>query len=224
MTKRTSEVARSERVSAKSLAESLFGMGALRLGDFVLPNGKRSPYDLDLRLVPSYPDLYTTVLAAYVELVDGVGSDKFDCIAGVVTAGVTISSPLAVMLKKPMMYVRKPGEGRDTDKFVEGFSRRGARVLVIDDLVSTGASVSAAAAALRRKGFVVTDSVVLVDRLEGGRANLASEGIKLNSYCSIADLLLGLEKSGIIDRSRIKAILDSADTLRKKSGRGARRP
>lgn len=195
----------SQRVSVNSLAKAFVEMGAIRFGRFTLPNGRNSSYDLDLRLVPSYPEIYTTVLAAYVELVEGVGSGKFDAIAGVATAGVTVSSPLAIMLKKPMMYVRKHGEARVLDRLVEGVSAPGSRVLIIDDLVSTGASIVYAADALRKKSYRVTNAAVLVDRLEGGKKNLAAVGVSLNSFATINDLLHALHVSNVVKKSRVKA-------------------
>ncbi|MGD0395657.1 MAG: orotate phosphoribosyltransferase [Nitrososphaerales archaeon] len=190
-------------------------MRALRLGDFTLPNGRRSFYDIDLRLIPSYPDTYTTVLAAFVELVEGMGASKFDAIAGVATAGVTISSPLAIMLKKPMMYVRKQGEGRGQDGLLEGISAQGSRVLIIDDLVSTGTSIVSAAGALRKKGYRVTDAAVLVDRLEGGKENLATIGVNLSSYASIKNLLQALRQMKLAKSSQVKAILEQAGAHRR---------
>jgi orotate phosphoribosyltransferase len=198
-------------VNFNSLAKTLFKMGALRLGDFTLPNGRRSFYDIDLRLIPSYPDIYTTVLAAYVELVEGAWASKFDAIAGVATAGVTISSPLAILLKKPMMYVRKQGEGRGQDGLVEGISAPGSRVLMVDDSVSTGASLVSAAGALRKKGYRVTAAAVLVDRLEGGKENLATIGVHLNSYASIENLLQALRQMKLAKSSQVKAILEQAE-------------
>ncbi len=198
-----------------SLAKALLEMSALRLGDFTLPNGRRSFYDIDLRLIPSYPDTYTTVLAAFVELVEGVGASKFDTIAGVATAGVTISSPLAIMLKKPMMYVRKQGEGRGQDGLLEGISAPGSRVLIIDDLVSTGTSIVSAAGALRKKGYRVTDAAVLVDRLEGGKENLATIGVNLSSYASIKNLLQALRQMKLAKSSQVKAILEQAGAHRR---------
>ncbi len=198
-----------------SLAKALLEMRALRLGDFTLPNGRRSFYDIDLRLIPSYPDTYTTVLAAFVELVEGVGASKFDTIAGVATAGVTISSPLAIMLKKPMMYVRRQGEGRGQDGLLEGISAPGSRVLIIDDLVSTGTSIVSAAGALRKKGYRVTDAAVLVDRLEGGKENLATIGVNLSSYASIKNLLQALRQMKLAKSSQVKAILEQAGAHRR---------
>lgn len=200
-------MSQAERVSAGSLAKALFQMGAIRFGSFTLPNGRRSSYDIDLRLVPSFPDVYTTVLAAYVELVEGVGTGKYDAIAGVATAGVTVSSPLAVMTKKPMMYVRKKGESRGRGKLVEGIAKRGSRVVLVDDLVSSGGSMVYAAEALRKEGYTVSDTAVLVDRLEGGEANLASIGVRLHSFTTTRDLLGALGDSKLVAKSRVDSIL-----------------
>lgn len=196
-----------ERVSASSLAKALFQMGAVRFGSFTLPNGNKSSYDIDLRLVPSHPEVYTTVLAAYVELVEGVGTSNYDAIAGVATAGVTVSSPLAVMTKKPMMYVRKRGESHAPGKPVEGLAKRGSRVIIVDDLVSSGGSLVYSAGALRREGYKVSDAAVLLDRLEGGRQKLESIGVRLHSFTTTRDLLEALRDSKLATKSRVDAIL-----------------
>ncbi len=196
-----------ERVSTGSLAKALFEMGAIRFGSFTLPNGRKSSYDIDLRLVPSHPEVYTEVLAAYVELVEGVGTHNYDAIAGVATAGVTVSSPLAVMTKKPMMYVRKKGESRGPGKPVEGMAKRGSRVILVDDLVSSGGSLVYSVAALRKEGYKVGDAAVLLDRLEGGRSNLERVGVRLHSYTTTKDLLGALRDAKPATKSRVDAIL-----------------
>ena len=196
-----------ERVNTGSLARALYDMGAVRFGNFTLPNGRRSSYDIDLRLVPSHPEVYTEVLAAYVELVEGVGIHRYDAIAGVATAGVTVSSPLAVMTKKPMMYVRKKHEIHSPGKQVEGMTKRGSRVILVDDLVSSGGSLVYSAVALRREGYKVDDAAVLLDRLEGARANLEKIGVRLHSYTTTKELLEALKEVKPATRSRVDAIL-----------------
>jgi len=172
-----------------ALAEALFRIGALRFGKFTLASGKRSSYYLDLRVIPSFPEVYAQAIEAYRELADEIGEENFDVVAGVATAGVTISSPLAFLLKKPMVYVRKEEKGHGLGRQVEGATRPGQKALVIDDLVTTGGSVISAIEALRKTGCAVKEAAVLVDRLEGGRANLASIGVKLNSYAQVTELI-----------------------------------
>lgn len=176
-------------VTKNSLANLLFSIGALRFGKFTLSSGKQSSYYLDLRVVPSYPEAYSMEVDAYRQLAAAVGEDKFDMIAGVATAGVTISSPLAFLLKKPMAYVRGEEKGHGLGRQVEGALRPGWRALVVDDLVTTGGSVIGAVKALRKGGCRVTDAAVLVDRLEGAAKNLADVGVKLHSFTNVKELV-----------------------------------
>ena len=194
----------------QAVAEALHGIGAVQFGSFTLASGKPSSYYLDFRLVPSYPNAYAMTLAAYTETLESLGGPGFDAIAGVATAGVTFSSPLAIGLRKPMVYVRSRDKGHGLGQLVEGRVPAGSKVVVIDDLVTTGGSILAAAAALRKLGYKVDDAVVLVDRLEGGASNLRAAGIKLTSFCSIIDLVRALSESGRISGREAKAICSQA--------------
>jgi orotate phosphoribosyltransferase len=180
-----------------ALAEALFRIGALRFGKFTLSSGRSSSYYLDLRVVPSDPEAYALTVGAYLSMVESLGKESFDAVAGVATAGVTISSPLAYVLRKPMVYVRREEKGHGLGKLVEGAVMPKWRALVVDDLVTTGGSMISAVESLRRAGCVVSDSVVLVDRLEGGKANLSAAGVRLHAFADIRELvetLFGLRK------------------------------
>jgi orotate phosphoribosyltransferase len=190
-----------------ALAEALFRIGALRFGKFTLASGKNSSYYLDLRVVPSDPEAYTLSVSAYLAMVKTMGEGNFDVIAGVATAGVTISSPVAYVLKKPMVYVRREEKGHGLGKLVEGVVRPGWRALVIDDLVTTGGSMISAAEPLRNSGCSVKDAMVLVDRLEGGKENLAREGIRLSAFADIKGLVETLYEQRKVTKSDFQAVL-----------------
>ena len=172
-----------------ALADALFRIGAIRFGEFTLASGRSSSYYVDLRVVPSDPQTYELAVAAYRTLAEDVGERDFDVVAGVATAGVTLSSPLAYILKKPMVYVRREEKGHGLGKLVEGAVRPRWRALVVDDLATTGGSMLSAVEALRGAGCVVTDAVVLVDRLEGGKTRLAASGVKLRAFADVKDLV-----------------------------------
>ena len=198
----------SENIAGKvALAEALFKIGALRFGKFSLSSGKQSSYYLDLRVIPSYPDVYSLVIQAYRGIVERLGEKAFDIIAGVATAGVTISSPLAFLLQKPMVYVRREEKGHGLGRQVEGATRPGQKTLVIDDLVTTGGSIISVVEVLRKAGCTVKEAAVLVDRLEGGKANLAGAGVRLDAYAQVTELIEILYQGRMMTKGDYEAVL-----------------
>jgi len=197
----------SESGGRTALAEALFRIGALRFGKFTLASGRASSYYLDLRVVPSDPEAYGLAVAAYLAMIKELGEKNYDAVAGVATAGVTISSPVAYLLKKPMVYVRKEEKGHGLGKLVEGAVRPGWRALVVDDVVTTGGSVISAVEALRKAGLVVKDALVLVDRLEGGKENLAAEGVRLGAFVDVRELVETLYGEKKVTKGDLQAVL-----------------
>jgi len=202
----------SEPVSGRlALAESLFRIGALRFGKFTLSSGKAGSYYLDLRIVPTYPDTYALELEAFRAVAEGIGKNNFDVVAGVATAGIVISSPLAFLLKKPMVYVRKEGKGHGMGRTVEGAPVPRWRALVVDDVITTGGSIITAVEELRKAGCVVKDAAVLVDRLEGGKANLAAQGVRLSSFIDVGELVGILHQRKMIPKRDYEAVMKQVE-------------
>ena len=190
-----------------ALAEALFRIGALRFGRFTLASGRSSSYYLDLRVVPSDPEAYGLAISAYLAVAKELGEGSFDVVAGVATAGVTVSSPMAFVLRKPMVYVRSEEKGHGLGKMVEGAVRPGWRALVVDDLVTTGGSIASAVEALRKSSCEVKDALVLVDRLEGGKANLARVGVKLSSFVDVRELVDTLYQGKKVTKAGYLAVI-----------------
>ena len=191
----------------QALAESLFRIGALRFGKFTLSSGKTSSYYLDLRVVPSYPDAYALEIEAFRSVAKEIGLQNFDVVAGVATAGVTISSPLAFLLKKPMVYVRKEEKAHGMGKSVEGAPQPRWRALVVDDVVTSGGSIMASVEGLRKASCVVNDAAVLVDRLEGGKGNLAAQKVRLNAFMDIRELVGSLFEEKMVPKRDYDAVM-----------------
>ena len=135
-----------------------------------------------------------------------MGLDKFDAIAGIPTAGLTFSSPVALELRKPMIYVRKEEKDYGHMKRIEGTITPGWRVLVMDDLITTGHSVLTGIDAIREEGGEVKSVAVLIDRLEGGKANLRKAGVKLRPLTDITELARTLHAKDEISDDAMKAI------------------
>ncbi|MCX8153026.1 MAG: orotate phosphoribosyltransferase [Candidatus Bathyarchaeota archaeon] len=190
------------------VAKSLHKIDALKFGVFKLSSGKISPYYIDLRIVPSFPDAYRQICDFYVKyIINAVGLKNFDRIAGVPTAGIPFASQIAYNLKKPFLYVRKEARRHGRQRRVEGILVSGDRVLLIDDLITTGLNLKKAAQAIRAEGGVVNDAVAFLDREEGGKEKLEKLGIKVHTLVKISEIANILYELGAIDEENLKTIL-----------------
>jgi orotate phosphoribosyltransferase len=95
--------------SAKlEICKILNKIGALQFGTFKLTSGKISPYYIDLRVVPSFPDAFHKICSFYVDFIEEeIGLDDFNRVAGIPVAGIPFASVIAYTLKKPFLYIRK---------------------------------------------------------------------------------------------------------------------
>lgn len=197
-----------EREEMKAeLCRILHKIGALKFGVFKLTSGKTSPYYIDLRIVPSFPDAFQRVCELYVKLIEtDLGAKNFDRIAGIPTAGIPFASLVAYRLRKPFLYIRPRARLHGRERRIEGIIMPGDRVLLIDDLITTGKSLSAAARAIRVEGGLVSDAVVLVDREEGGKENLAKDYVNLRYLLRASEAAEKLYEMDVITEDQLKII------------------
>jgi orotate phosphoribosyltransferase len=190
------------------MANILLKLDVVKFGVFKLTSGKSSPYYIDLRVIPSFPDAFREICDFYAEYITSqIGLKNFDRIAGVPVAGIIFASQVAYNLKKPFLFVRKGIRLHGRERRVEGVLASGDRVLLIDDLVTTGLSLKKTAQAVRAEGGVVTDAMVFLDREEGGGQQLEKCGIKLHSLLKISEIANTLYEIGAIDQESLKTIL-----------------
>jgi orotate phosphoribosyltransferase len=190
------------------IAKILHNIDALKFGVFKLTSGKSSPYYIDLRVVPSFPDAFQQICDFYRQYITAqIGTENFDRIAGVPLAGIPFASQIAYNLKKPFLYVRKGIRHHGRQRRVEGILVSGDRVLLVDDLVTTGLNLKNAAEAIRAEGGVVKEAVALLDREEGGKKELAENGIKVHTLLRISEVANTLYDIGAIDEENLKTIL-----------------
>jgi len=136
-----------------------------------------------------------------------IEESNIDVVAGVATAGIAFSSSLAFLLKKPMVYVRHEGKGHGLERLVEGALVPGCRAVLVDDLVTSGGSLLSAAASLRREGCEVREAIVIVDRMEGGKSNLADDGIRLGAYVTVRELVDYAQQAHKITKKNYDSVL-----------------
>jgi orotate phosphoribosyltransferase len=187
-------------------ASFLLKSNSLRFGVFTLASGKQSSYYIDLRVLPSFPSHFRLAIAAIKDTVARkVG--EFDAIASVPTSGLVFGSALAYEMNKPFVYARKESKGYGTGKSVEGFLKPGSRVVIVDDVATTGMSVSAAVETIRANGGIVDDVVALVNRHEGGEEKLKQMGVKLHAVAGINEIVDALYKAGLVDENALESVM-----------------
>jgi len=185
----------------------LLRTGSLKFGTFKLASGILSPYYVDLRLIPSNPEAFQRTVAMYRSVLEPDLVKRAERLAGVPTAGIVYAAVVALSLSKPFLYVRKEEKGHGRERRIEGLLQPGDRVVILDDVVTTGKSLLEAADTIRAEGGIVDDAVVLLDRQQGAEANLRRNQVKLHSFTTmrrIADELLSL---GTIDERQRNEIL-----------------
>jgi len=192
----------------KEMAKILLKIDAFQFGLFKLANGKVSPYYIDLRIVPSFPDVFRDICDFYAEtIITKIGLNNFDRIAGVPLAGIPFASQIAYNLKKPFLYVRKGTRTHGRERRVEGILVSGDRVLVVDDLVTTGLTLKKAAESVRAEGGIVTEALAFLDREEKGKERLESAGVKLHVLLKISEMANTLYELGAVDEESLKTIM-----------------
>ncbi len=184
----------------KEFATFLYQNGAIKFGNFKLSSGKDSPYYIDLRVVPSFPHQFRKMIKTLQNSIsEKIGFDNIDCIASVPTSGLVIASALAIETIKPLIYIRQKPKDYGTENSIEGKIAEGSRVLLVDDVGTTGLSLLNAVKALKASKMIVTDAFTIINRFEGARELLASENVRLYEITDIIELSSILHKANLLD-------------------------
>lgn len=158
------------------LGAAIVSVSALS-GRFVLRSGVTATEYFDKYRFEGDPQL----LGAIAEHLEGLISPSTDALAGLELGGVPLASALALRTGLPAVFVRKHAKEYGTRQLAEGGDIKGKRLLIVEDVVTSGGQIVASTRALRTLGAVVTDAICVIDRDAGGSAALASEGITLRS-------------------------------------------
>jgi len=167
----------------------LFHERALKFGDFTLASGKKSTYYLDGKQISLHSGGLKLVSEGLLDLLDGV---DFTAIGGMsIGADPIVGGVLTVAAERGRQLdgflVRKESKGHGTKKYIEGPVQPGTKVVVIDDVVTTGGSALEAVDRIVDFGCEVVCVVGIVDRKEGGAANFAARNLPFRSLLTIED-------------------------------------
>jgi len=165
------------------LAKRISDVALLR-GEFTLRSGRKSNYYLDKYLFETQPDILKELGALFAQKV----TTNIDRIAGAELGAVALAAVTAMACGKPFVIIRNQKKDYGTSKLVEGTLKPGDRVLIVEDVLTTGGQVLEAAKSLEAAGAKVERIVAVIDRLEGARANIERAGYAFESLFTTKDL------------------------------------
>jgi orotate phosphoribosyltransferase len=166
-----------------TLATRVFAASHLT-GSFVLRSGRTADRYFDKYRFESDPGLLRDIVESLVPLVP-IGTEG---LAGLELGGVPLATMLSSLTGLPAFFVRKQPKQYGTERVCEGGEVATKRLLIVEDVVTTGGQLVLSAQDLRAEGAVVEDAVCVIDRESGGAEVAAAEGVRLRPLFTMREL------------------------------------
>ena len=210
--------------TADAVASALLAANCVKVRvnpPFRLVSGLHAPFYIDCRQVLGSPECRRVVVDHLVARARSL--DPFDVIAGGVTAGVPFATLIADRLDAPLAYVRGEAKAHGLGSQIEGADVSARRVLLVEDLVTTGDSSLKFLKILRDHGAIVEQSLVILDRSKDGCVNRFSNAkLTMNSLCTIDAIIRRGQGEGMLDVAQAGEIRAFVRDPQEWSGRRAR--
>ena len=195
----------------RKLVNDLYEIQALKFGEFRLKSGVLSPFYVDLRGIIAHPPILQAVALRILDILRPL---RLDRIAGIPYAGLPIATAVALAGNLPMLYARREVKDHGTRRTIEGTFAPGEVVVLIDDVITDGASKFEAAAPFLEAGLVVKEFVIFLDREQGGADRLREKGYALHSALRISAVLAHLRDAGRLTPEQFGRCMDFIATVR----------
>ena len=178
---------------ARARLVAMLAERSARRGQFTLSSGRQSTLYVDARLTTMSPDGLALIGPAALAAMDAAGWAP-DAVGGLTLGADPVSYAVAyasALAGRPVraFTVRKEAKAHGTGRLIEGPFREGDRVVVVEDVVTTGGSALRAAAAIRAAGGTPLGVLAVVDREEGGREALEAEGLRVVALARAAEIV-----------------------------------
>ncbi|MBB1062423.1 orotate phosphoribosyltransferase [Limosilactobacillus fastidiosus] len=194
---------------SQRVAQVLLNINAVTLNPekpFTWASGMKSPIYTDNRLTISFPDVRQAIVNGMAEQIK-LHFNEAEAIAGTATAGIPHATGVAQQMGLPMVYVRTKPKDHGEGKQVEGILRPGEKVVVIDDLISTGGSVLNAVHAIESEGAEVIGVVsIFTYQLQAAEQNFMVNGLQYYSVTNYSTLVNLAKENGLINTDHLKSL------------------
>lgn len=166
-----------------SLAHQVYHAAHLT-GTFLLRSGATSSEYFDKYRFESNPILLKNIAEQLSTKISG----PYDALAGLEMGGIPLATMLAQFTGLPTLFIRKTAKEYGTCRYAEGGEVKGKRLLIVEDVVTSGGAILDAVSALRNDGAIIDDVICVIDRQSGGRGNLAKENLTMTSLFTMEEL------------------------------------
>mgnify|MGYP002660419395 FL=1 len=196
---------------AKEVAKSLLDIKAVSLSPqnpYTWASGLRSPIYCDNRVTMSFPAVRKQIAQGLADLIKEKYPDA-EVIAGTATAGIPHAAWIADILDLPMVYIRSKAKDHGTGRKIEGKISEGQKMVVVEDLISTGGSVIEASKAAELDGANVLGSVAIFTyELAKGTKNFADAGLAIDTLSNYSTLLEVAHETSYITEAEMDLLKD----------------
>lgn len=195
----------------RDIAQALIAIDAVAFRPaqpITFKSGIQSPVYCDNRRFPFWPEQWAKVIRGFEQM---IAEEKIpvDVIGGVEAAGIPHSAALGFAMQKPSVFIRKEAKGHGTKKRVEGGDVTGLRVVLVEDLVTTGGSSLAAIEALRVEGAVVCDCLAIISyNFAGAVEAFARAGVRLHPATDFETVLRVAREQAMLDERGAESVRD----------------
>ena len=165
------------------LAKRIADVSLLR-GEFTLRSGRKSNYYLDKYRFETQPDVLRELGKLFAEHI----KPGVQRIAGAELGAVSLAAATSMASGLPFVIVRNQKKDYGTSKLVEGILEKGDRVMIVEDVLTTGGQVLEAARSLQDAGATIDRIVAVIDRMEGARQNIENAGYAFDALFTTVDL------------------------------------
>jgi len=192
------------------VAKKLLGISAIKVqpeNPFTWASGWKSPIYCDNRKILSYPETRTFVRDRFVEIISEKYPDT-EVIAGVATGAIAMGALVAEVMGLPFIYIRSAPKGHGLENLIEGVLQNGQKVVVVEDLISTGgSSLNAAEAVVKAGGIVLGMVAVFTYGFQHAIDNFNQAGIELTTLSNYHALIDTAVKTGSVSDVQVATLM-----------------
>jgi len=193
---------------ASRIAQELLKSKAVKISidpPFTWASGIQSPIYCDNRILISFPEVRQIIVNEFCNLLERL---KPEVIAGTATAAIPWAAFIAHQMGLPMVYVRPEPKGHGAGKQIEGFLEPGKKVVLVEDLISTGGSSINAVNALKNEGKADIQNVVAIVtyEMEKSKNAFAQNGLNLQTLTNFSHILQEVKNNGYLQEDQIQTV------------------